>query len=181
MKKNIRMPKKRLKLPLGDKDIHNLKGGESLLLSGKLYTARDAVHKILVNLIKNKKKLPIPIKGVTIYYTGPAPHPPRKVIGSCGPTTSARMDVFTPALLRAGVRAMIGKGRRSKAVKEAIKKYKAVYFLAPAGCGALLSRKITKRKLVAYKNLGPEAIYELKVKDFPVIVGIDSKGKDVFK
>lgn len=175
------MNMKRLNLPLKTEDIRFLKAGDSFLLSGKLYTARDAVHKILANLIKNKKKLPIALKGITIYYTGPAPHPPRKVIGSCGPTTSARMDIFTPLLLKAGVKAMIGKGRRSKAVREAIKKYKAVYFLAPAGCGALLSRKITKRRLIAYKNLGPEAIYELKIRDFPVIVGIDSKGKDVLQ
>ena len=172
---------KRLNLPLRDKDIRRLKAGQSLLLSGRLYTARDAVHKILANLLKNRKKPPISLKGITIYYTGPAPAPPRRVIGSCGPTTSARMDVFTPPLLRAGVKAMIGKGRRSKTVKEAIKKYRAVYLLAPAGCGALLSGRIAQKKLIAYKNLGPEAIYELKVKDFPVIVGIDSKGKDVFK
>ncbi len=172
---------KKINLPLKDKDIQSLKAGESLLLSGRLYTARDAVHKILTNLLKDKKKPPMPLKGITIYYAGPAPAAPGRVIGSCGPTTSARMDVYTPALLKRGVKAMIGKGRRGKAVKEAIKKYKAVYFLAPAGCGALLSEKITKKKLIAYEKLGPEAIYELEVKDFPVIVGIDSKGRDVFE
>ena len=172
---------KRLNLPLTDKDMRSLKAGQNLLLSGKVYTARDAVHKILADLLKNKRRPPIHLKGITIYYTGPIPAPPKKIIGSCGPTTSARMDVFTPMLLKAGVKAMIGKGRRSKKVKDAIKRYKAVYFLAPAGCGALLSKRIIKKKLIAYKRLGPEAIYELEVKDFPAIVGIDSKGKDVFK
>ena len=172
---------KRLNLPLTDKDMRSLKVGQSLLLSGKVYTARDAVHKILADLLKSKRKLPIPLKGITIYYAGPTPAPPEKIIGSCGPTTSARMDAFTPMLLKAGVKAMIGKGRRNKKVKETIKRYKAVYFLAPAGCGALLSKRIIKKKLIAYKRLGPEAIYELEVKNFPVIVGIDSKGKDVFK
>lgn len=172
---------KRLNLPLTDKKISTLKAGQNLVLSGKVYTARDAVHKILVDLFKNEKRPPIPLKGITIYYAGPAPALPHRVIGSCGPTTSARMDIFTPILLKEGIKAMIGKGRRSKIVKAAIKKYKAVYFLAPAGCGALLSRRITKKKLIAYKNLGPEAIYELEIKDFPVIVGIDSRGKDVFE
>jgi len=172
---------KSLKLPLKDSDIRSLKAGESLLLSGKIYTARDAVHKILVGLIKNKRRLLISLRGITIYYCGPTPAPPGRVIGSCGPTTSARMDAFTPILLKTGVKAMIGKGRRSKYVKEAIKKYRAVYFLAPAGCGALLSRRVKKKRLVAYEDLGPEAIYELEVENFPVIVGIDSKGKDIFE
>ena len=131
-------------------------------------------------MLKNRRRTPISLKGIAIYYTGPTPSPSSRVIGSCGPTTSARMDMFTPMLLKAGVKVMIGKGRRSKKVKDAIKKYKAVYFLAPAGCGALLSKKIMKKKVIAYKNLGSEAIYQLEVKDFPVIVGIDSKGKDIF-
>ena len=171
---------RKLNLPLSDKEIQSLKMGQSLLLSGRVYTARDAVHKILTGLLKNKKRPPIQLKGAALYYAGPAPASPQRVIGSCGPTTSARMDGFTPILLKAGAKTMIGKGRRSEKVKEAIKKYKAVYLLAPAGCGALLSKKITKKKLIAYKKLGPEAIYELELKDFPVIVGIDSKGKDIF-
>jgi len=171
---------RRLNLPLSDKDMRGLKAGENLFLSGMLYTARDAVHKILSELLAKKKKPPIPLKGIAIYYAGPAPAPPHKAVGSCGPTTSARMDKFTPILLNAGVKVMIGKGRRSRSVREAIKRHKAVYFLAPAGCGALLSGKIIKRKAVAYKNLGPEAVYELEVRDFPVIVGIDPKGRDVF-
>ncbi len=171
---------KRLNLPLTDKEISGLKAGQSLLLSGKVYTARDAVHKILADLIKNKKKLPISLKGITIYYVGPTPALPHKIIGSCGPTTSSRMDGFTPRLLKAGVKTMIGKGRRSNEIKQAIKRYKAIYFLAPAGCGALLSEKIKGKKIVAFKELGPEAIYELQIKDFPVVVGIDSRGKDIF-
>jgi len=171
---------KKLNLPLTDEEISNLKAGESLLLSGKVYTARDAVHKILAELIKNKRKPPIQIKGITIYYAGPTPTPPHRVIGSCGPTTSARMDVFTPILLKEGLKAMIGKGRRSREVKEAIKKYKAVYLLAPAGCGALLSKCVIRKRLIAYKELGPEAIYELEVRDFPVIVGMDSNGNSVY-
>lgn len=172
---------KKINLPLKEKEISKLKAGQSLLLSGKVYTARDAVHKILVDLLKNKRKLPISIKGIAIYYAGPTPAPSHRVIGSCGPTTSARMDEFTPMLLKAGVKVMIGKGRRSKEVKDAMKKYRAVYFLAPAGCGALLSKKIIRKRIVAYKRLGPEAIYELEVKDFPVIVGVDSRGKDIFE
>lgn len=172
---------RRLNLPLTDKEMRSLKAGQSLLLSGKVYTARDAVHKILADLLKSRRRTPISLRGIAIYYAGPTPAPPNRVIGSCGPTTSARMDMFTPILLRSGVKAMIGKGRRSKKVKDAIKRYKAVYFLAPAGCGALLSKRITKKRAAAYKNLGPEAIYELEVKDFPVLVGIDPRGKDIFK
>ena len=138
---------KNLKLPINDMDIRRLKAGESLVLSGRLYTARDAAHKILAELLKDGKKTPVSLKRATIYYAGPAPAPPGRAIGSCGPTTSARMDGFTPALLKAGVKVMIGKGRRGKAVKEAIKKHKAVYFLAPSGCGALLSKKIIQVNL----------------------------------
>lgn len=172
---------KRLNLPLSKKEISGLKAGQSLLLSGKIYTARDAAHKIFADLINGKKKLPIALRDAAIYYAGPTPSRPHEIIGSCGPTTSARMDIFTPYLLKAGLRVMIGKGRRNEAVKRAIKKYKAVYFLAPAGCGALLSKKIKKRRFVAYKRLGPEAVYELEIRDFPVIVGVDSRGKDIFK
>lgn len=172
---------KRLNLPLRTNEIKALRRGENCLLSGRVYTVRDAVHKILADLLEKRKRLPIPLKGAAIYYAGPAPSPSNKIIGSCGPTTSSRMDKFTPALLKAGMKVMIGKGRRNKQVKEAMKKYGAVYFLAPAGCGALLSRRIIEKHTVAYKDLGPEAIYELIIKDFPVIVGIDSRGRDVFK
>jgi fumarate hydratase subunit beta len=154
--------------------------GKEMLFSGVIYTARDQAHKRLVEAIKKKKKLPIDLKGAMIYYCGPTRTPKGRVIGSCGPTTSSRMDEFTPILLKAGVRAMIGKGARSKEVAAAIKKYKAVYFLTYAGCGALLSKCVKKVTPVAYKDLGPEAILKLEVEDFPLIIGIDSTGKSVY-
>lgn len=158
-----------------------LKVGEEALLSGVIYTARDQAHKRLVEAINKNLKTPIDLRGAVIYYCGPTPAPCGKIIGSSGPTTSRRMDEFTPTLLENGVIGMIGKGRRSKQVIEAIRKYKAVYFLTYAGCGALLSKRVKKCELVAYKDLGPEAIYRLEVKDFPLIVGIDSKGRSIYK
>jgi len=160
--------------------IQNLKTGSNLRYTGIIYTARDQAHKRLVETIKKKKKLPVDLKNAIIYYCGPTPAPRGKAIGSCGPTTSSRMDTFTPLLLKAGVKGMIGKGRRSKKVKEAIKKYKAIYFITHAGCGALLSRYVKGAKTVAYKNLGPEAIYKLDVENFPLTVCIDSKGRDLY-
>jgi fumarate hydratase subunit beta len=160
--------------------IRKLKAGEEVQFSGTIYTCRDQAHKRLVETIKAGKRLPIDLKGQMIYYCGPTKTPPGKVIGSCGPTTSSRMDEFTPALLKAGLKGMIGKGRRSPEVIKAIKKYKAVYFLTYAGCGALLNQYIKSARCVAYPQLGPEAIYELEVRNFPLIVGVDSRGKDVF-
>jgi len=159
----------------------DLKPGDDFYISGRIYTARDQAHKRLVEAIKRKKKLPIDLKGAIIYYCGPAKTPRGKIIGSCGPTTSSRMDKFTPILLKAGLKAMIGKGSRSKEVERAIKKYKAVYFLAYAGCGALLAKYVVKARPVAYRDLGPEAIYELEVKDFPLIVGIDARGNNIYE
>ena len=130
--------------------------------------------------MRKKKKLPIDLKGAVLYYCGPTKTPKGKIIGACGPTTSSRMDAFAPVLLKAGVLAMIGKGRRSPEVAEAIKKYKAVYFLTYAGCGALLAQSVRKARPVAYEDLGPEAIYKLEVKDFPLIVGIDSRGRNIY-
>jgi fumarate hydratase subunit beta len=155
--------------------------GQEVLYSGILYTARDQAHKRLVEAIKKGKKLPVDLKGQIFYYCGPTKTPKGKTIGSCGPTTAGRMDEFTPVLLKAGLKGMIGKGSRSKEVIQAIKKYKAVYFLTYAGCGALLSHNVWQKRLVAYPDLGPEAIYELKVKNFPLIVGIDSRGKNIYK
>jgi len=157
-----------------------LKQGDTLNYSGVIYTARDQAHMRLMQSLKKRIRLPIDLKGAIIYYCGPTKTPKGRIIGSCGPTTSSRMDAFTPALLRAGLKGMIGKGRRSKEVISAIKKYKAVYFLTYAGCGALLSKYVKSAKAVAYKGLGPEAIYRLEVKDFPLIVGVDSKGKDIY-
>jgi fumarate hydratase subunit beta len=170
-----------LKVPFKNREIEGLKAGDEVLLSGVIYTARDQAHQRLVSLIQASKKLPINLAGAIIYYCGPTATPKGKVIGSCGPTTSRRMDEFVESLLRGGLAGMIGKGRRSKDVRQLIKKYRAVYFLAPAGCGALLARHVVKNELVVFGDLGPEAIYRLEVKDFPVIVGIDSAGKSVYE
>jgi len=161
-------------------NIHKLKSGQKILFSGLIYTARDQAHKRLVDLIKKGKKLPLDLKDRVIYYCGPTATPKGKVIGSCGPTTSSRMDTFVEPLLKKGLIGMIGKGRRSRKVRELIKRYKAVYFLAPAGCGALLAKKVLANKIVALKDLGPETIYQLQVKDFPLIVGIDSQGRSFY-
>ena len=166
--------------PFKGKNINNLKAGERILFRGIIYTARDQAHKRLAEALKNKKKLPFDLKGSVIYYCGPAKTPKGKIIGSCGPTTSSRMDNFTPILLKSGLKGMIGKGSRSKEVVAAIKKYKAVYFLTYAGCGALLSKFVKKVTPIAYKDLGPEAILKLEVRDFPLIVGVDSRGKSVY-
>jgi fumarate hydratase subunit beta len=161
-------------------NIRKLKSGEEIVFSGFIYTARDQAHKKLIELIKKKKKLPFDLKNQIIYYCGPTATPKGKVIGSCGPTTSSRMDEFVEPLLKKGLLGMIGKGRRSRKVREAIKKHKAVYLVAPAGCGALLTKKVIAKKLICFKDLGPEAIYGLEVKDFPLIVAIDSKGRNIY-
>lgn len=170
---------RRISSPLMN-SFNKLKAGEYVLFSGVIYTARDQAHKRLLESIK-KKKLPLKLKDQVIYYCGPTATPKGKVIGSCGPTTSSRMDEFIEPLLKQGLRAMIGKGRRSKQAKDLIKKYKAVYFIAPAGCGALLATKVISKKVVCFRNLGTEAIYRLEVKDFPLIVGIDARGRSLYK
>ena len=162
------------------KEIEKLKAGDEALISGVIYTARDQAHCRLRDALKQQKNLPLDLKGAAIYYCGPTRTPPGKVIGSCGPTTSLRMDEFTPDLLKAGLRIMIGKGRRSEDVRRAIKKYHAVYFLTLAGCGALLSKYAKHAKPYVYKDLGPEAIFALEVEDFPVIVGIDARGRSIY-
>jgi len=172
---------KEVKTPLTKQIIGRLKAGEGVLLSGVIYTARDQAHKRLTELIRNKKKLPLKLKNQIIYYCGPSATPKGKAIGSCGPTTSSRMDEFVGLLLGSGLIAMIGKGRRSSKVRDLIKKKRAIYFIAPAGCGALLARRVRSKKLVCFKELGPEAIYRLEVKDFPLIVGIDTRGQDIYK
>jgi len=171
---------KKIFLPLTDVVIKELQAGDELLLSGTIYTARDQAHKRLAKLLASRKKPPIELRGTTIYYCGPTKTRPGKVIGSCGPTTSSRMDSFTPALLKAGLKGMIGKGGRSKEVIKAIKRYRAVYFIAVGGAAAYLSKRVKRAKPAAFRDLGPEAVYELLVKDFPAIVGIDSKGKSIY-
>ncbi|MCF7893909.1 MAG: FumA C-terminus/TtdB family hydratase beta subunit [Candidatus Omnitrophica bacterium] len=169
-----------IKMPQDKSRIKKLKAGDQLLFSGIFYTARDQAHRKLVKAIKTKKKLPIDLDGKVIYYCGPTETPPGKIIGSCGPTTSSRMDFFIELLLKKGLLAMVGKGARSQTVKLLIKKYKAVYLLAPSGCGAMLSEFVLSKKLICFPELGPEAVYQLEVKNFPLIVGVDAKGKSIY-
>ncbi len=171
---------KEIILPLTSQKINSLQCGDEVLLTGVIYTARDQAHKRLCSALAEGKRLPFDLKGQVIYYCGPAKTPKGKIIGSCGPTTSSRMDVFTPILLKSGLKGMIGKGRRSEEVIAAIKKNSGVYFLAFAGCGALMSKYVLRSKIIAFPELGPEAIHRLEVKDFPVIVAINSKGKNIF-
>ncbi|MBN1226401.1 MAG: Fe-S-containing hydro-lyase [Deltaproteobacteria bacterium] len=176
------MPKQiRLTTPLSNEDIENLKIGDKVLLNGVLFTGRDAAHKRLFDLIKKGEDLPIDLKGQVIYYVGPTPAKPGKPIGSAGPTTSYRMDPFAPTLIGLGLKGMIGKGNRSQEVIESMKKYKAVYFGATGGAGALLAKRIKKATVVAYEDLGPEAIRRLEVEDFPVTVVNDCNGGDLYK
>jgi len=163
-----------IKTPLSEKEVGKLKAGDQVLISGTLYTARDAAH------AKFGAKPPFNVKGAIIYYASPTPTPPGKVIGSIGPTTSSRMDAFTPTLLKQGLSGMIGKGRRSAEVVAAIKKHKAVYFVVPGGTAALLSKHVKKSTVLAYPELGAEAVHQLEVVNFPAIVAIDSKGNDLF-
>ena len=158
----------------------SLKTGDEVLLSGAILTARDAAHKRLSDSLRKGGKVPLNLKDAVIYYCGPTPPGPGKAIGSCGPTTSSRMDPFTPDLIRLGLGGMIGKGDRSDEVISAIKRHKCVYFLATGGIGALLSTKVKSARVIMYNDLGPEAVYKLEVKDFPLIVGIDSKGRDLY-
>ncbi len=170
----------RLKTPLTDEDLERLKIGDRVLISGTIYTGRDAAHKRLFDLLKEGKELPFDIKGQIIYYVGPTPTRPGGVFGSAGPTTSYRMDAYTPVLIEKGLKGMIGKGMRSDEVKGAMKKYKAVYFAATGGAGALLAKRVKKAEVVAYEDLGPEAIRRLEVEDLPVIVINDVRGNDLY-
>jgi fumarate hydratase subunit beta len=159
--------------------LKTLKAGDEVLLSGIIYTARDQAHKRLAEIIARKGKLPFDLAQSVVYYCGPTDTPPGRIIGSCGPTTSRRMDEFTPLLLSRGLKAMIGKGGRGSRVREAIRRHRAVYFTAFAGCGALCSRYVVSKKLCAFKDLGPEAVFRLQVKDFPLITAIDSAGRGI--
>lgn len=170
----------RINLPISIEEIENLRAGDRVLLSGTLLTARDAAHKRLYETLLDGKELPVDIKGETVYYLGPSPAPEGKIIGSAGPTTSTRMDKYTPLLLENGMKAMIGKGRRSPEVIKAMTEQKAVYFAAIGGCGALLARSIVESEVLCYEDLGTEAIRRLRVEDFPCIVAIDSKGNNLY-
>lgn len=171
----------RITSPFSDADIAKLKTGISVLISGVIYVGRDTAHRRLVQALDKGEKLPFNIKGQTIYYMGPSPARTGQVIGSAGPTTSSRMDTFTPRLLEAGLKAMIGKGDRSQTVREAIKKYRAVYLVATGGAAALISKSIKKSETIAYEELGTEAVLKLTVKDFPAIVANDIYGGDLFE
>jgi len=167
--------------PLTDKDVEKLKAGDKVLITGVFYTARDAAHKRLIELLEGGKKLPFDIKGQLIYYVGPTPAKPGRIIGSAGPTTSGRMDAYTPRLLELGLKGTIGKGQRSQEVIEAMQKNKGVYLAAVGGAAALIAKTIKKAEIIAYEDLGPEAIRRLEVKDFPAIVINDIYGNDLFK
>ncbi len=166
--------------PLTDADVERLKAGDKVLITGVLYTARDAAHKRLIELVDAGKPLPFDVKGQLIYYVGPTPAKPGAVIGSAGPTTSGRMDAYTPRLLELGLKGTIGKGLRSSVVIDAMKKYKAVYFGAVGGAAALIARTIKKAEVIAYGDLGPEAVRRLLVEEFPAIVINDVFGGDLF-
>ncbi len=170
----------KLTTPLKDEDVEKLRIGTRVLLSGIIYSARDAAHKRLVELIEADEELPFDLKGQVIYYMGPSPPPPGRPIGAAGPTTAYRMDPYAPLLIANGLKGMIGKGTRSDEVKEAIKKYKAVYFAAIGGAGALMSQSILSAEVVAYPELGPEAIRRLEVKDMPLVVANDIYGGDLY-
>lgn len=167
--------------PISDQEARSLRAGDYVYITGTIYTARDAAHKRMFEALEKKENLPMEMEHNIIYYMGPSPAREGKPIGSAGPTTSSRMDKYTPALLDLGLKGMIGKGKRSSQVKEAIVKNGAVYFAAVGGAGAILSRQITASRIIAYDDLGTEAIRELKVRDFPVIVVIDSEGNDLYE
>jgi fumarate hydratase subunit beta len=170
----------RIKTPLSDGDVERLKAGDQVLISGVIYTGRDAAHKRLVDLIDRGGELPLDLRGQIIYYVGPTPARPGKPIGSAGPTSSYRMDPYSPKLMEKGLKGMIGKGMRSQEVIEAMKKYKAVYMAAVGGAAALIARRIRKSEIIAYEGLGPEAIRRLEVEDFPAIVVNDIWGNDLY-
>ncbi len=172
--------KDKLELPLDLKKVNALKAGDFVYLSGTLYTARDEAHKRLVQLLEEGKTLPFDLREQTIYYTGPAPPRPGQIINSAGPTTSGRMDPYTPILIEHGLRGMIGKGERNHKVAAAMKEFGAVYFAAVGGAAALISMSIKNVRVVAYEELGPEAIRELRVENFPVIVAQDCNGGNLY-
>ncbi|MBN1298950.1 MAG: fumarate hydratase C-terminal domain-containing protein [Actinobacteria bacterium] len=172
---------KKLNMPLSREKIERLKAGDFVLLSGTIIGARDAAHKRIISAIKNDEKLPFEPQGQIIFYVGPSPTPEGKPSGSIGPTTSARMDEMTEPLLARGLLATIGKGARSEKLKDLLKKYKAVYFIAPGGVAAYLAEKVKKINVAAYADLGPEAVFFIEVKELPLFVAYDINGGDIFK
>lgn len=175
------MTEKKIRLPLTDADIRSLCAGDAVLLSGELYTGRDAAHIRMRRAIEAEEPLPVDLAGNVLYYVGPTPARPGHAVGSAGPTSAYRMDQTTPLLLERGLRGMIGKGTRNETVIEAMKRYGAVYFTAVGGAAALISGSITNSEVVAYADLGPEAIHRYEVTDFPVIVTIDADGNNLYE
>ena len=175
------MAEKRVTLPLSDEAVVDLRSGDNVLLTGVMYVARDSAHKRLVETLNLGNPLPFDIAGQTIYYMGPSPAKPGQVIGSAGPTTSGRMDAYSSRLMEAGLKGMIGKGMRSPAVREAIRKHRAVYFAALGGAGALISKTIKRSQVVAYEELGAEALLRVEVADFPAVVINDIYGGDTYE
>ena len=175
------MMPKTINLPLTDKVIAELKTGDNVLLNGVIYAARDAAHKRIIEALDEGQPLPFDLKGQTIYYMGPTPAKPGQAIGAAGPTSSYRMDIYAPRLIEAGLKGMIGKGQRTQPVLDAIKKYKAVYFGAIGGTGALISKSIKKAEIIAYEELGAEAVRKLEVENFPVTVINDIYGGDLYQ
>ena len=171
----------RITAPFDESVARSLKAGDSVLISGTIIAARDAAHKLMVEALDRGESLPVDMKNQVVYYVGPAPAKPGEPIGSAGPTTSGRMDSYTPRLIEAGLRGMIGKGNRSQAVVEAMKKHGVVYFAAVGGAGALIARSIKKYTVLAYEDLGPEAVAAMEVEDFPAIVVIDSTGDNYYE
>lgn len=171
----------RIHTPLTDEVVASLRAGQKVLISGVIYVARDAAHKRIVEAMDAGAPLPLELQGQILYYMGPAPAKPGQAIGSAGPTTSYRMDPYTPRLLAAGLKGMIGKGNRSQEVKDAIRKYRAVYFAATGGAGALIARAVKKAEVIAYEDLGAEALWKLEVEDFPATVINDIYGGDAYE
>jgi fumarate hydratase subunit beta len=175
------MTVKKITTPLTDEVVKSLKSGDSVLITGIIYTGRDQAHKRLVDTLKAGKPLPVDLKGQIIYYVGPAPAKPGYAIGPAGPTTSVRMDPYTPALLEYGMKGMIGKGNRSQEVIDAIKKYTGVYFASVGGAAALIAKRITRCEVLAYEDIGAEALMKLTVLDFPAVVVNDCYGNDLYE
>ena len=172
---------KHLEIPLKEEEIKNLKAGDYVYLTGTIYTARDAAHKRMAEALEKGEELPLEIKGATIYYMGPSPAREGRPIGSAGPTTASRMDKYAPRLLDLGMAGMIGKGKRTKEVTDAIVRNQGIYFAAVGGAGALLSKRILSSQVIAYEDLGTEAIRKLEIENFPVIVVIDSQGNNLYE
>ncbi|HIE09497.1 MAG TPA: Fe-S-containing hydro-lyase [Armatimonadetes bacterium] len=172
---------KRIKTPLTDEVVLSLRAGDKVLLSGVVYGARDAAHRKMVDVLRRGEPLPVNLSGQVIYYVGPTPAPPGRAVGAAGPTTAGRMDPYVEPLLSVGLKGMVGKGRRSPEVVEALRRYKAIYFGAVGGLGALLSRHIKRAEIVAYEDLGPEALWLFEFEDFPCFVVNDAFGGDLYE